>query len=127
MRRADYPCQAWHHGVAPLDQELGLCPGGLSAGWEEGVAVLGVTQDAFEQAATGLAKLSLVTVCPHAVRAATEKRGAWVVADEEAQVAAPAPVAPAAHRAARAALHCNGWGLGQWPPRTLEGDQVGRR
>lgn len=87
VRRAYYVCMACHRGVAPLDEQLGLCPGGLSAGLEEMVALLGVSQDSFEQAVEVLARLSLVSLSPNSARAATETLGALALAEEEAQVA----------------------------------------
>ncbi|MCZ7571332.1 MAG: hypothetical protein M5U01_22535 [Ardenticatenaceae bacterium] len=88
VRRAYSVCAVCNHGVAPLDEQLGLCPGGLSAGLAEMVALLGVSQDSFAQAVAVLARLSLVPLAPNSARAATETLGALALADEEAQVAA---------------------------------------
>lgn len=103
VRRADSLCPACHRGVAPLDQQLGLCPGGVSAGLEELLALLGVTQDSFEPAVVVLEKLSVVSGWPNSARAATETLGARVVTTEEAQAAAvwaPGPSLPPAPREA---------------------------
>ena len=77
--RATYTCASCHHGHAPLDQQLQLAAGSFSLGLQELLALLGATQDSFADAASVLARLCLVQVCPNSVRAATEELGAVLV------------------------------------------------
>ncbi|MFL5806230.1 MAG: ISKra4 family transposase [Roseiflexaceae bacterium] len=91
LRRPYYICAACHHGVAPLDQQLGVCAGGISAGLDELLALLGATEDSFAAAAAVLEKLTLVTVCHNTVRQATEQLGQLLQAHEQ-QVLAVAQV-----------------------------------
>ncbi len=85
VKRPYYLCAHCHHGHAPLDQELGLCAGSISAGLAEILALLGAQQDSFQDAVALLDKLTLVQVCPNAARMATEELGA-VVAQTERQL-----------------------------------------
>jgi hypothetical protein len=87
LQRPYYLCAVCHHGVAPLDQHLGLCAGSRSAGLDELLALLGATQDSFAEAATVLERLTLLQVAPNTVRAATEQLGAVLAEVEQAQVA----------------------------------------
>lgn len=87
LTRPYYTCAACHHGLAPLDQQLGLCAGGISAGLDELLALLGATEDSFAAAAAVLEKLTLVTVCPNTVRSSTEQLGQLLVAHEQQSVA----------------------------------------
>lgn len=73
--RATYSCATCHHGHAPLDQHLQVAAGSFSLGLQEVLALLGATQDSFAEAATVLARLCLVQVCPNSTRAATEELG----------------------------------------------------
>lgn len=73
--RAVYGCASCHHTFAPLDRQLQVAAGSLSAGLQELLALLGATQDSFAQAATVLERLCLVQVCPNSVRSATEELG----------------------------------------------------
>src|SRR5215467_5929909 len=41
LSRPYYTCAVCHHGTAPLDHQLGLCAGGISAGLDELLALLG--------------------------------------------------------------------------------------
>jgi hypothetical protein len=41
VRRAYYLCSVCHRGHCPLDRQLGFCAGGVSAGLEEMLALLG--------------------------------------------------------------------------------------
>lgn len=75
LKRPYYLCRACHQGFSPFDQQLGLCAGGISAGLDELLALLGTTQNSFAQATTVLEKLTLVSVCPNSVREATEHLG----------------------------------------------------
>jgi len=61
--RPYYLCPSCHHGLAPLDQQLGLCAGGISAGLEEILALMGA-QSPFEEAVALIQKLTLVDICP---------------------------------------------------------------
>lgn len=84
VQRPYYLCPACHHGFCPLDEQLGLCAGGVSAGLEALMALFGV-QFPFEEAAGMLARLTLVEVSPNACRHATESLGALVAAAEAAE------------------------------------------
>lgn len=61
-------------GAAPLDEQLGLQPGGMSAGLAELLALGGI-ELAFEQGQRFLAKYLLFSVSENTVRKATEERG----------------------------------------------------
>ena len=100
--RPYYLCAACHHGVAPLDQELEVAAGGISAGLAELLALLGAL-DPFADAVTVLEKLALVHVSATTVRNATETLGASITAAEAQAVTAafdvtvqelPPPAAP---------------------------------
>jgi hypothetical protein len=84
VHRPYYLCPTCHHGFCPLDEQLGLCAGGMSAGLQAVMALLGV-QFPFEEAAAMLARLTLVQVSPNACRQATESLGALVAAEEAAE------------------------------------------
>jgi hypothetical protein len=73
--RATYSCATCQQGHAPLDQHLQVAAGSFSLGLQEVLALLGATQDSFAEAATVLARLCLVQVCPNSARAATEELG----------------------------------------------------
>src|SRR6185295_6896784 len=83
LTRPYYTCATCHHGLCPLDQHLGVCAGGISAGLDELLALLGATEDSFSAAAEVLEKLTLVTVCPNTVREATEQLGQVLRAHEQ--------------------------------------------
>lgn len=83
LNRPYYLCRSCHHGLAPLDQQLGLCAGGISAGLEEILALMGA-QSPFEEAVALIQKLTLVDVCPNSCKEATETLG-QIVAEEERQ------------------------------------------
>jgi hypothetical protein len=85
IKRPYYLCGACHQGGCPVDGQLGFCAGGMSAGLQEVMALLGV-QFPFEEAATMLEKLTLVQVSPNACRKATEQLGAVVAQEEQAAV-----------------------------------------
>ncbi|MFL5800254.1 MAG: ISKra4 family transposase [Roseiflexaceae bacterium] len=87
LTRPYYSCPACHHGVLPLDQQLGFCAGGISAGLDELLALLGATEDSFVAAAAVLEKLTLVTVCPNTVRSSTEQLGQLLQTHEQQIVA----------------------------------------
>src|SRR5215216_4628233 len=103
IHRPYYYCARCRRGCAPLDQQLELCAGSTSAGLDELLALLGATEDSFEEAAAVLAKLTLVQVCPNLARTATERLGQVLHAVEQQVVAAawadeavlpPAPTTP---------------------------------
>ncbi len=102
VRRPYYHCAHCHQGSAPLDAQLALCAGSISAGLDELLALLGATEDSFEAAAAVLDKLTLVRVCPNLARAASERLGQVLHAVEQQAVAAawadgavpPAPATP---------------------------------
>ena len=107
VQRPYYHCAHCHHGFAPLDAQLALCAGSISAGLDELLALLGATEDSFEAAAAVLDKLTLVQVCPTLARAATARLGQVLHAVEQQAVAAawadgavptPAPTTPAPAR-----------------------------
>lgn len=85
--RASYVCTTCRQGQAPLDAQLQVAAGGLSAGLNELLALLGATQDSFAQATDVLARLCLVEVCPNSARAATEELGAVLGSHAEAVIA----------------------------------------
>jgi hypothetical protein len=87
--RASYVCPDCHQGQAPADATLQLCPGSRSAGLDELLALLGATQDSFQEAATVLERLTGVQTCANTVRDATETLGT-VVAQEHVRRAARA-------------------------------------
>jgi hypothetical protein len=88
ITRAYYHCAACRQGQAPLDAQLQVAAGGLSAGLSELLALLGATQDSFAQASEVLERLCLVQVCPNSARAASEDLGALLVAHDQALVTA---------------------------------------
>jgi hypothetical protein len=87
LKRPYYLCAACHHGQCPLDAALGFCAGGMSAGLQEVLALLGV-QFPFEEAVQMLEQLTLVQVSPNTCRKATEEVGSLVAEQEQAAVAA---------------------------------------
>ena len=105
ITRAYYACAACRQGQAPLDAQLQVAAGGLSAGLTELLALLGATQDSFAQATEVLARRCLVEVCPNRARAATEDLGDVlrahadaVIAQAEATHTPPAAATPAPPR-----------------------------
>lgn len=85
LTRALYHCNACGHSHAPLDSQLQIAAGGLSAGLNEMLALLGATLDSFAQATDVLHRLCLVQLCPNSARAATEDLG-QVLADHAEQI-----------------------------------------
>ena len=88
LTRPYYLWSACHQGCAPFDQQVGWCAGRRSAGLDELLALLGATQDSFAEAATVLARLSLVEVAPNTVRAATDELGQLLAEAEHTQIEA---------------------------------------
>lgn len=91
-RRSYYSGCGCGKGQAPLDQRLGLKPGGVSAGLAELLALGGV-ELAFDQARRWVEKHLLFSVSENTIRSATEARGAqrqaqeqvWMANSQEAQ------------------------------------------
>lgn len=76
-RRAYYLCGRCHKGHYPLDDQLGLRPGELSAEMESLTAMTGV-QLPFEQSSQLFEELTLVSVSDHSVAKATQAMGSEV-------------------------------------------------
>jgi hypothetical protein len=87
LQRPYYLCAQCHHGHAPRDQPLGVCAGGLSAGLDELLALLGATEASFEAAVAVLQKLTLLERCPNSARQATARLGQLITAAEQQAVA----------------------------------------
>jgi hypothetical protein len=81
-RRAYYLCGQCHKGHYPLDDQLGLRPGEMSAELESLAAMTGV-QLPFEQSSQLFEELTLVSVSDHSVAKATQAMGREVQAVEE--------------------------------------------
>jgi Uncharacterised protein family (UPF0236) len=86
LKRAYYLCASCHHGQAPLDQQLGFCAGGQSAGLMEILALMGALCP-FEEAVQLIQKLSLVSVSANSSKAATEQLGESIIQAEQQAVA----------------------------------------
>jgi len=76
-RRAYYLCAQCHRGHYPLDDQLGLRPGELSAEMESLTAMTGV-QLPFEQSSQLFEELTLVSVSDHSVSKAAQAMGGEV-------------------------------------------------
>lgn len=101
VRRAYFVCDRCGHGVAPLDERLGLGPGALSPGLARVACRVGI-EDGFGTAADLVHETLRVDVATEAVRRITEGIGAVAEAEqqrliEQAQAghAPPADVEPA--------------------------------
>jgi hypothetical protein len=77
LKRAYYLCPHCHQGCCPLDQQLGVCAGSISAGLDELLALLGC-QFSFAHSAELVARLSLVEVSAGRCRKSTEALGQQV-------------------------------------------------
>lgn len=73
--RAYFVCDACHHGLAPVDERLGLGRGALSPGLSRVAARLGL-EDAFGEGVDVLAEALGVDVAKEGVRRITEGLGA---------------------------------------------------
>jgi len=82
-RRHYYVCCDCHRGQYPLDQQLGIKPGQVSALLRSELALLGV-QTAFGEAAQVVEKLLRLTVSPTTIQQATHQFGELQV-EQEAQ------------------------------------------
>ena len=71
VRRAYFVCEQCGHGVAPLDERLGLGPGALSPGLARVACRVGI-EDSFGSAADILQETLRVDVATEAVRRVTE-------------------------------------------------------
>lgn len=85
LQRAYYLCPACHDGFAPLDDQLGFCAGGVSAGLRELLALLGA-QSVFADAVPLVERLSLVSVAPTTIQQATEELGRLIASEEQQAV-----------------------------------------
>jgi len=81
-RRRYYTCSACHRGQAPLDQQLGLEAGEVTAGLAELLALAGV-EVAFEEASRLVERYLLFRVSDNTLRKETERFGALQQAQEE--------------------------------------------
>lgn len=87
MTRAYYLCERCGKGQYPLDQQLGFCAGGISAGLDKRLAYLG-TMLPFAEAAHVLEEMTGVSVSANRVRFSTEELGSLVAADEQQAIEA---------------------------------------
>ena len=87
LMRAYYLCEACGSGQYPLDQQLGFCAGGISAGLDGQLAYLG-TMLPFAEAAGVLEEMTGVSISENRVRFSTEALGALVASDEEETIQA---------------------------------------
>ena len=80
--RAYYLCPECHQGTYPLDEQLGLRPGQMSA---EGESLAGMTgaQLPFEQGSQLLEALTLISLSDHSMAKATQDMGSEVQAQEQ--------------------------------------------
>jgi hypothetical protein len=101
VRRAYFVCDRCGHGVAPLDERLGLGPGALSPGLARVACRVGI-EAGFGSAADLLHETLRVDVATEAVRRVTEGIGAVAEAEQQVMIAQaqagqspPADVEPA--------------------------------
>ncbi len=87
LERAYYLCPTCHAGTFPLDEQLQLRAGGLSASLQEGAALVGI-QVPFGEGSELFERLTLVTVSDNGIREATEQLGQERAAAEAEQVEA---------------------------------------
>ena len=83
VRRAYWVCDRCGHGVAPLDERLGIGAGALSPGLARVACRVGI-EDGFGTAADLLAETLRVDVATEAVRRVTEGIGAVAEAEQQA-------------------------------------------
>jgi hypothetical protein len=83
LRRAYFVCDRCGHGVAPLDERLGIGPGALSPGLARVACRVGI-EEAFGSAAEILQETLRVDVATEAVRRVTEGIGAVAEAEQHA-------------------------------------------
>jgi hypothetical protein len=106
VRRAYFVCDQCGHGVAPLDERLGLGPGALSPGLARVACRVGI-EEGFGSAADILHETLRVAVATEAVRRVTEGIGAVAEAEQQAlmgQAQAGQPPSPDASAVPPSAL-----------------------
>jgi hypothetical protein len=106
VRRAYFVCDRCGHGVAPLDERLGLGPGALSPGLARVACRVGI-EEGFGSAADILHETLRVDVATEAVRRVTEGIGAVAEAEQQAlmvQAQAGQPPPPDASEVTPSAL-----------------------
>jgi hypothetical protein len=81
-QRAYYVCPRCHKGVCPLDQQLGLRPGELSAELESLAGMTGTVM-AFNKGGDLFERLTLVSISPQSMDRATQSLGAEMVQLEQ--------------------------------------------
>lgn len=81
-RRAYYVCPECHQGIYPLDQQLGLRPGRMSAELESLAGMTGA-QLPFGQGSQLFEALTLISLSDHSLAKATQDIGAEVQAQEQ--------------------------------------------
>jgi hypothetical protein len=86
LARPYYGCAACEHGLAPLDERLGLGPGALSPGLARVACRLGI-EDSFGEAADALEETLRIDVAREATRRITEGIGRVAEAAEQAAMA----------------------------------------
>jgi hypothetical protein len=86
LARPYYACAACQHGLAPLDERLGLGSGALSPGLARVACRLGI-EDSFGEAADALAETLRVDVAREGTRRITEGIGAVAEVEEQAAMA----------------------------------------
>jgi hypothetical protein len=86
ITRPYYLCPTCHHGQAPLDKQMGVCAGGISAGLDEILALMG-SRAPFEEATDVLQRLTLVNISPNSCKTSTEILGQTIAAQENQTVA----------------------------------------
>jgi len=74
VKRAYYLCPECHQGTYPLDERLGFCAGGMSAGLQEALALTGIHVP-FEMASELFERLTQVSISDNGVRESTERIG----------------------------------------------------
>lgn len=85
-RRSYYTCSACHEGQAPLDQQLGLEPGQVSAGLAPLLALAGVNTS-FGQSSQEIQRYLLLEVSENTIRKETQRFGQLAQAREEQWIA----------------------------------------
>lgn len=83
LKRPYYLCGTCHAGHCPLDRELGLCAGGISAGVEALLALMG-TEFSYTHAAKLVERLTLVSISASRCRTATNAVGECLAQHDEA-------------------------------------------
>jgi hypothetical protein len=82
LKRPYYLCAACGQGRCPVDEELGFCAGGISAGLDAVLAYVGALLP-FEEASELIERLLGVPISATRVRRPTDELGVLVMADEE--------------------------------------------